>query len=154
MARNTRTRIADDPLDGAGPFRFRPDADLGPGETFVLDLREEPRNGKKGGYKRYLPFDESQITNESTGAALDVTYNGVFDQYVLPNAVESFDQTGIVRVEVRNASATDTVAAADLTVELVETPYDADDAARAEAERGQLAHVVEKFTGLKLRGGR
>jgi hypothetical protein len=148
MARTQRRRIADDPLDGAGPFRFRPDAALDPGETFVLDLREEPRNGKKGGYKRYLPFDEAQITNESS-EPLDVQYNGVFDQYVVPNAVESFDQTGVVRVELTNAGPS-AIGAADVTVELVETPFDADEAARRNERRGgPIADVIQKFTGLR-----
>lgn len=143
----SRRRLERDPLEGAGPFRFRPDDDLGPGETYTIPLREAERNGRKGYYRRFLPMDQAQITNQSDSSPLDVTYNGVHEQFIVPNAVETFDDAGIRSVAVRNAGST-AIAADEVTVELVSTPYDADDRARDRARRGPVASVVEKFTGL------
>lgn len=146
----SRTRIDNDPLEGAGPWRFTIDAQLAPGDSELFDFRNMEYRGRKGFFRKYLPLDQATVTNLDPSANLDVTYNGVFDQFVTPNTAESFSQAGITSMTVTNPSSSSvTVDAGNVVVEVVRDPYDADDAARERARSGPVEQVVEKFTGIR-----
>lgn len=132
--------------NGAGPFLFDV-PQLAPGESWTADLRNREHNGTKGGFRRFMPFDTAQITNESTDVSLTVTYNGMFEQYVPPNSQETFGKAGVTEVTVENTGNVD-LAAGDAHVELVREPFDADDAARRDAQTGVVGKVSRKLTGL------
>ena len=141
-------------MAGAGPWEFTPDSDLAPGESFTLDCRNLKFRKTKGYFKKYMPLDEAQITNLSDSAAVGVEYNGVFNNFVVPNAIETFDKAGITRITVTNRESAGgaTIAADEVVIEVVKNPYDADQAARDRQRRGPLGDVIEKFTGLSLGG--
>ena len=136
---------------GAGPFLFTA-CELAPGEAFSIDFRTEERNGKKRGYRKYVPFDVVTVTNGTTDAPLEVEFNGQYPASVLPSTVESFDDQGIAEVTVRNVSSTATIPADAVTVEAIKEPYDGDDAARESRNNGVVSQVVEHFTGVDLVG--
>lgn len=132
--------------NGAGPFLFDV-PQLTPGNSWTADLRNREYQGTKGGFRRFMPFDTSQITNESNDVPLRVTYNGQYEQYVVANTQESFQKAGITEVTVENAGNVD-LADGDAHVELVREPFDADDAARRDAQTGVVGKVSRKLTGL------
>lgn len=145
MARDRR--MTDNTAEnGAGPFLFDV-PQLAPGESWTTDLRNREYNGTKGGFRKFMPFDTSQITNESTDVPLRVTYNGQYEQYVVANAQESFEEAGIAEVTVENAGNV-TLSAGDAHVELVRAPYGADDAARQDAREGVVGKVSEHLIGV------
>jgi hypothetical protein len=138
-------------VDGAGPFRFT-SPELAPGESWNADLREREFNGKKRGLQRYLPFNSIGVTNGSGTAGLGVTINGQYEFGVLPNSVETFDKQGVSAVRVVNESATETIPAGAVEVEVVAEPYDADDAARRDAKRSPIVNSIEGVTGIDVGG--
>lgn len=139
MTRDSRT------IGGAGPWQFVPETDLAPGESYVLNFRDE----EKGRYKKWLPFDVAQVTNLDGSNAVTVTYNGIFEDTVVPNASETFSQQSVTKVRLTNAGST-TITADDLRVSVKKEPYGADDHARAQAQQGPAAQMIQKFTGLSL----
>lgn len=133
--------------EGAGPWVFEVPA-LAAGETWYLDLPNMKYNKTKRYFSKYLPLDQSQVSNEST-ETVDVEYNGVFTQRVLSNQIETFDNAGVRTVLVENKGSQG-IAAGEVAVELVKEPYNADKAARERKERSPVADVIEKFTGVGL----
>jgi len=134
-------------LHGAGPFEYRLD-ELQPGETEIYDFRNIVHNGSKGGLKKYLPFDSAQVTNLST-ERLGITTNEQFNDIVVPNAVETYENQGVVRMSITNEGST-AIASGDIVLTVEKSPYDADDRARDSRQRGQVSRIVEKFTGVQL----
>lgn len=145
-----RKRIADEPNSGAGPWVFEVDETLTPGESYLLDFENMKYRKKKRYFKQYLPLDQAQVTNLSSSAPVTVEYNGVYDQFVTANTSESFDDAGVVRMLVTNASSSVTIDPEEVVIEVVSEPFDADDLARERKEQGPLAAVVENFTGLGI----
>lgn len=145
-----RRRMDSDPLEGAGPFQFEA-PELVSGEAWTLRFQDRKRNGQKGGYRKHLPFDSIQVTNQDSSNAVMASYNGNFEQYVVPNAVETFDKAGVIRMSIENVGGS-TIAAGDVRVEAVKDPYDADKRARESARQGPISRVVEHFTGLPVGG--
>lgn len=139
MTRDSRT------IGGAGPWQFEPDADLAPGESYVLNFRDE----EKGRYRKWLPFDVAQVTNLDGSNAVTVTYNGIYEDTVVPSATETFSQQAVTKVRVTNAGGT-TISKSDLKVSVKKEPYGADERARDQARQGPAAQLVQKFTGLSL----
>lgn len=139
MTRDNRT------IGGGGPWQFEPDTDLAPGESFVLNFREE----EKGRFKKWMPFDVAQITNLDGSNAVTVTYNGIFTDTVVPNASETFSQQQVASIRLTNAGGT-TISATDLKVSVKTEPYGADERAREQATQPPVAQMVERFTGLSL----
>lgn len=145
MARDRR--MTDNAAEnGAGPFLFDV-PELAAGESWVADLRNREYNGTKGGFRKFMPFDTSQVTNESTDVPLRVEYNGQYEQYVVANTQESFEKAGITEVRVTNAGSV-ALAKGDAHVELVREPFGADEAARRDAQTGVIGKVSRKLTGL------
>jgi len=136
-------------LESRGPWLFENPEQLSPGEAWKVDFRERQYNGRKRYFKPHLPLDTSQITNRSSSEPIKATYNGRFETYVVPNAVETFSDQGITFVRVVNDGANN-IAAGEVVLEVAKDAYDADDEARKEAKRGQIANVVENFTGIQL----
>lgn len=133
-------------INSQGPWTLEPDRDLEPGETAVFDLRRMTFRGRKGYFKPKLPLDEAQIINQDGANPLNVEFNGVYDTYVVPNAVEGFSQAGITRIVVENAGAS-TVSASDITVEVALAAYDADERAREQAQETITERAVSALTG-------
>jgi hypothetical protein len=134
-------------LRGGGPWTVDVPA-LDPGESFTYDYRNERFNGQKGFFRQWIPFDSAQIVNQSP-ETLRVTFNGVFDDVVVPNAVESYDEIAITRVRVENTGSSATTGDAISIITQTE-PYGADEKARDNAQRGMVSQVIENFTGIKL----
>lgn len=139
-----------DNLEGAGPWLFETDKALSQGDSFVIDFRNMEQNGQKGYFKKYLPLDQAVITNTDASAFLSVEYNGVFEQSVGPSTSETFDDAGVRSIRVTNRTSGTTIPAGDVMVEVLKTPYGADDAARDRRGRGPIGDVIEKFTGVGL----
>jgi hypothetical protein len=139
-------------IDGRGPWVFDV-PELTAGESWVLDLRNREFRNQPRYFRRFLPLDSAQVTNLNDTAAVEVEYNGLYQDVVPPNVVEGYSETGITGVRIRNLDASATIAAGDVRVTLEKTPFDADDAARADAERSAVSKVVENLTGLPLGGG-
>lgn len=139
MTRDSRT------IGGGGPWQFAPESDLAPGESYVLNFREE----EKGRFKKWMPFDVAQITNLDGSNAVTVTYNGIYGDTVVPNASETFSQQSVTKVRVTNAGGT-TISKDDLKISVKTDPYGADERAREQARQPPVAQVVERFTGLSL----
>lgn len=130
-----------------GPIRYElPSLDVG--ETWRLDLRNRERNGRKGWFRPYLPMDYVQVTNQSD-QQLSVGVNNTYEDIVVANAVESYDEIGAEYLEVTNEGSA-TINANDITVVVEKTAYDADDRAREEKMKGNGRNIVERFTGIQL----
>lgn len=140
------------PAEGAGPFQFVPAA-LDAGESQTFDFREIERNGRKGWFRPILPLDSVQVTNQSTDNPVQVTINGKFQHYVVPSAIESVTEQGVVRIEVANVGST-TIPEGDIRLEVERTPYDADDEARASASRPWIQRAIDDIVPGGLPGGR
>jgi len=136
---------------GAGPFLFTA-GELAPGESFTVDFRTAERNGKKRGYRKYVPFDVVTVTNGTTDAPIEMEINGQYPATVLPSTVESFDDQGVAEISITNASSTATIPEGVATIEAVKEPYDGDDAARARRDRGVVRQMAEHFTGVDIIG--
>jgi len=124
----------DEVLEGGGPWTFEAPT-LDPGESYYIDFRNVKFNGQKGWFRKWLPLDYAQITNLDTGNAVEVTYNSRFSDFVVPNAIETFDNQGITKVRVRNSGGS-TIAADDVKIAVGKDPYDADNAAREQRKGG------------------
>lgn len=130
-----------DALTGAGPWTFESDEALDPGQSWILDFRNMEYNGRRRWFKQYLPLDDLQVTNADTGNSVGVEINNSYESRVLPNAVETFEDEGIVNVVVRNKGGS-TIAVGDLVVEVSKSAYTADDEARERASRSAVEDVV------------
>lgn len=128
-------------LTGAGPWTFESDEALAPGESWVLDFRNMEYNGRKRWFKRYLPLDDLQVTNADSGNSVGVEINDSYESRVIPNAVETFEDEGIVNVVIRNKGGS-TIAAGDLVVEVAKSAFGADDEARERANRSPVENAV------------
>lgn len=154
MPRDQRRKRRDaQRIEGGGPWQFDSPA-LDPDEAWTLDFRNMTYNGQTGWFRRWLPLSYAQITNLDAGNALTVEYNGQFQDFVVPNAVESFDNQGITRLSVRNEGA-DAIAAGDVKVSVGREPYGADDAARERARGGPVWSPKQAIADLipGFRGG-
>lgn len=134
-------------LAGGGPWKFEVPA-LGPGESWVADFRNREYNGSRGYFRQWLPFDYAQVTNQNTSINLAVEINGVFEDTVVPNAIEDYSNQNITEIRITNQSGTDSTSAGDVAVAVGVEPYDSDDRAREQKTQPTLAGVVEKFTGV------
>lgn len=123
-----------------------PDSDLDPGDSAVFDLFREKHRGRKSYFKPKLPLDEAQIINQDGANALLAEFNGVHEAYVVPNAVESFDDAGITRIVVTNDGGS-VVSADDLTVVVAKDGYTADDAAREQRGKGVAERALSSLSG-------
>lgn len=128
-------------LNGAGPWTFESDEDLEPGEAWVLDFRNMKYNGRKRWFKQYLPLDDLQVTNTDTGNSVGVEINDSYESRVLPNAVETYNDEGIVNAVIRNKGGS-TIATGDLVVEVSKSAFGADQAAREQASRPVIERAV------------
>lgn len=129
---------------GAGPFTFEPPA-LDPGEAWRIDL-EETENGR---YFRYVPFDSVLIKNYDSSNRIDVEVNGRTNANVDidPSGKDSYSEVDIRTLRVINRG-TGTIAEGDITLSVKRDPYDADDAARAEQNRGPIERIIRNNIGL------
>lgn len=139
---------------GGGPWQFL-SPELDPQERWVLDFQGMTFRGKKGFFSKWLPLDEAQVTNEDTTATLEVSYNNEFTDRVLPNSVDSFSEQAFIRVVVKNAEALGgaTIAAEDVAVSVKKAPYDADEAARAQAGEPWSVRALNDLIPGGLPGG-
>lgn len=136
-------------LTGQGPWLFRRDADLSPGETWLLALDTLTYNGQARYFKPRLPLDDALVTNKDTANSVEVEYNGLFDSVVQPNSSRGFDRAGITSIAVTNIGTT-AIAADDVLVEASKEAYGVDEHARRERSQSSLSRVVEHVTGLRL----
>jgi len=116
-------------IEGAGPFVLEVDTALNADDIYTWNFRNEPYNGTKGGFRKYLPFDIAQVTNLDSSAPIKATFNGIYETYIPPNTTETFDKQGVTKARVRNAGTT-TINSGNVVVEVKTEPYGADDAAR------------------------
>lgn len=130
-----------DTTNGGGPWQFTIDSALSPNDPYLLDFRNMEFNKTKGYFKKWLPLDVAQITNQSPDHALRVTYNGIYESTVVPNAVETYGDQGITSIEVVNIGSAD-IAADNVTIEVKKEPYDADKAARERKNAPPLVNVA------------
>lgn len=146
---NHRRKLRTKPTEGAGPWQFENENDLGAGESILWDFPNRRYNDRPGYFRPHLPFDQVVVSNVDGSNHVLVEYNGIFEQVVLPNTTESFDQAEVNRVRIVNEGST-AISAGDLKLEVLNTPYDADQAARERKERGPIGDLVNKWTGLGL----
>ena len=136
------------PTETIGPITIDIPA-LAAGDSHTINLRQRERNGRKGWFRPYLPMDSLQLTNQSA-VDLEVSVNGTFSDLVVSNAVESYDDAGVVSLTVTNLSGSTSTSGGEVTAAVSRTPYDADDAAREQLGRSQASQIIEKFTGVQL----
>lgn len=134
--------MQDKTLGGAGPWTFESPA-LAAGESWTVNLKTH----EKGRYRQYLPMDEVLAKNYDVDNRITLTVNGVYSADIDPNGKDSYGEVGIRSFRLTNDGSTG-IEAGDVTVSVKSDPFDADDQARAEASRGPVRRVVEKFTGL------
>lgn len=127
----SKRSISEERGTGAGPWLFDNDSALPAGGSMYLDFPNMEYQGTKRFFVKHMPFDEAQITNADTGNPLRVTYNGLYEDIVVPNAVESFGNQGVTTIRVVNAGTT-SIDAGDVSVAVKKEPYGADDMAREE----------------------
>jgi hypothetical protein len=129
---------------GAGPFTFEPPA-LDPGESWRIDLEKTD----KGRYFRYVPFDVVLVKNYDSSNRIDVQINGRTNAAVDidPNGKDSYGEVPIRTLRVINRG-TGTIAEGDVTLSVKRDPFDADDAARVEADRGPIERIIRNNIGL------
>lgn len=138
-------------VEGAGPFLFDT-PQLDPGESWNLNLRDREYAGKKRGLTRYIPFDVLSVSNTDPNASVLVEVNGQYEFGVFANTTESFNRQGVASVTVTNRSATDTIDAGNVEVELTREPFGADDEARQSAKQSPIVNSIEGVTGLDMSG--
>lgn len=147
-----RKRLQDRKADGAGPWKIDPDSDLSTGESVYYDFTELEYRGKKRHFRKYLPLSFAQISNESSEPLL-VTYNGIFEDSVLPNSVESFDEQGIMSVEIKNVGSNN-VAKEDISLTVKKDAYGADERAREQKSKPWIERALDDFIPGGIPGGR
>lgn len=140
MTRNINT------TDGGGPWLIDV-PELEPGETKEMRLRGMKYRGQKGYFKHWLPLDSAVVKNRDPDNSAIVTFNGQFDVFVEPNAADSFSDAGITSIKIENTGGT-TIAENDLILQVSKEPYDADDAARSEANRSPVEKLARGVLGL------
>jgi len=143
-------------IDGRGPFDFAA-PELGPGESFLLDFENRRDRGRNRYYERFLPFDAATVTNLNDTAALSVEFNGLFQSRLPPNVTTSFSDVRYRKIKVTNKSTSATITSGEVRVTAELTPYDGDDAARADRKKSPARDVIEGLTGVDpatLLGGR
>lgn len=133
--RNRRVSDDDPQVTGGGPWEFDVPA-LAVGESWLLDLR----NREKGTYRRYLPMETLQVTNEST-ESIGISINGIGGDRVPSSSVESYGDAGVERVEVTN-NGSNATAAGGVVVTVKAEPFDADEQARRERSQPWLARAA------------
>lgn len=145
MSRNIDRR------QGGGPWQFRPAAEgidtLSPGETVRFDFQRMAYNGRKRYFQPWLPMDQVLLKNLDGGSGVTVTYNHRYDAFVEPNAADTFDKVGVNHVAIRNDGGAG-IASDDLRLQVMVTPYDADDQARQQAERHPIERMVRGTLNL------
>lgn len=134
------------PETGGGPWTFTPGA-LGPGEPYVLNLREIEWNGRPGYFRPWLPLSSISVTNSTADIPLELEVNNQFSAAIAPNTVETFDRVGITRVEITNLSDTGSTAEGDIQLELLRDPWDSDDKALAERQEPRGAKAIKQLLG-------
>lgn len=149
MARVT----SDEKLHGAGPWQFDIRA-LEPGEKAHFNLTEMRFNGQKGWFKKHLPLDVAQVTNLSTDNGVEVVYNNRYEDYVVPNAVETFSDQGIVSVKIINPEGNTQIAEGNVKLSLKKEPYGDDDQAREQASNPWVVRAANDIIPGGLPGGR
>jgi hypothetical protein len=129
---------------GAGPFTFE-SPELGPGESWRIDLESV----EKGRYLKYSPFDQMLVKNYDSGNRVDVEINGRTGSKVDidPNGKDAYSETDVRTFRVINRG-TGTISAGDVTISVQRDPFDADDAARQEANRSPVEKVARNLIGL------
>ncbi len=128
-------------LTGAGPFSLD-SPQLAAGEVWHIDLPNMRYEGKKAYFRKFLPFDIAQITNQSDTENVKVTYNGIYDDIVVNNAVETFDRQGVRRAKVKNIGGS-SIPAGTIVASFKKEPYDADDAARENRNKPWLEKAAD-----------
>jgi len=128
-------------LTGAGPFSLD-GPELDPGETWFIDLPNMKYKGNKAYFRKFLPFDIGQITNQSDTNNVRVTYNGIYEDIVVNNAVETFDSQGIRRAKIENIGSS-TISAGTVVASFKKQPYDADDKARQDKTKPWLERAAD-----------
>lgn len=140
-----------DRRQGGGPWQFRPAAEgidpLPAGESVRFDFERMTHNGRKRYFQPWLPMDQVLLKNLDDANGVTVTYNHRFNAFVEPNAADSFDQVGVNHVEIRNDGGT-AIASDDLRLQVMVTPYDADDQARQQVERHPIERMVRGTLNL------
>lgn len=138
-------------MEGGGPWLLRPaDEGIDPlpaGESVRFDLERMTFNGRERYFYDWLPIDEVLIKNLDDSAAVTTTYNHRYGSYTEPKAADSFSETGVRHIEVRNEGTTD-IPSANLTVQLKVNPYDADEAALDRRQQPPIERMVRAKLGL------
>lgn len=138
-------------IDAKGPWLFEL-PELQAGESWSADFRNREKNGRKAGYKPFLPFDYAQVTNQDVDNNVRVSFNGaIYEDLVVSNSIESYDDIGVSDVTIYNAGST-AISAGDVVLAVGLDAYDADEAARERKKSGPVSQVVEHLTGLSTNG--
>lgn len=132
-------------LRGAGPWEFEPDQSLSQGDTYRLDLRNMKYRGQRGYFREHLPIDDVQITNRHDSATVRVEFNNQYGGQVSANSERPFSDAGVTFIEITNITSASTIDPAELTVELADSGYNADKAAREEKKRRANRSPLERI---------
>lgn len=135
-----------DRTDGGGPWSIDIPA-LDPDEAREFHFRNHEYRGRKGYFKPWLPLDNAAIINQDPDNPVLVTFNGLYDVYVQPNADKGYSEAGITSMKVENIGST-AIPANSLKVQVSKDPYDADDAARQQKQQHPLAKLGKGVLGL------
>lgn len=133
--------------EGGGPWILEPTGPLDPGEEEVMDLERMAHNGRKRYFQPWLPMDQVLVKNLDSSNPVHLTYNGLFEAFVEPNAADTFDDAGVNRIRIKNEGGA-TIAADDLKIQVMVLPYNADDQAREEKKRHPVESMIRGTLNL------
>jgi len=138
-----------DTTNGGGPWSVPNGGlpELQPGELYRVDLRRIEYRGTKRYFQPWLPVDNAVIKNLDTANGVSVEYNGQFDAFVEPNAVDSFGDAGIVSVVIRNEGDA-AIDAGKIKLQVSKDAYDADEAAREDKNRHPVERMIRETLNL------
>lgn len=128
-----------DTTNGGGPWSIAIPA-LDAGESKEYHLNRMEFRGRKGYFRKWTPLDNAAFQNRDPDNGVEVVYNGQFDAFVGPNSADTYSEAGITRIKVTNVGST-VIEEENLKLQVSKDAYDADDAARQQANR----HPVEKL---------
>lgn len=140
--------------DGVGPYDFIVGEDIGngdlqAGDSEILNLREYEENGTVGYYTvlSEAGYDNIMVENQDSGNNIRVNINEVGDLSVPANTIQSNQQKGMYRFEVKNVGST-TIASGDIILTIKQSGYGANEAARARLSESPLKGFLRSQFGL------
>lgn len=132
-------------INGVGPYDFQNPDPLDPGNTWTINFRSY-ENGRFMALTE-RGWDEAELSNYDTGNPIVVSINEATSRRVPTETTRGVEIEGMYRFDVENVG-TGTIAAEDVELTVLQTPFDADQQARERATQSPIERVVRNLTGL------